>query len=137
MSMQYSLNKCNSNTVTPDELLGDCIFRHVTQFSQEWSLLEVDIHAVSKTYFILSNEALWLDSEWVADPTTTLLQAGERDLTCLLGESHWLECSLYLVLFRLDFFKRIGFSGLVIGQVPEVGLACFCVHVFNRFFYLI
>lgn len=44
-----------SNTMAPNELFGDSILGHFAQFSQEWSLFEVDIHAVSKTYFILAN----------------------------------------------------------------------------------
>ena len=77
-----------SNSMAPDELFRNGIFGDVTQFSQEWALFKVDIHAVTEAYFILANETLWLDSEWVGNSTTTLFQASEGDSSGLFCESH-------------------------------------------------
>ena len=98
--------------MTPDELLWNRILWHLAELVQEGSLLEVDIEAVSKADFLVAQKTSWVDSEWVLDLTSALLEASQHCLAGLLAELHALESGLYLLLLGSDLLKRVGFSSL-------------------------
>ena len=80
-----------SDTVGPDELFGNGIFRESAKVFQERTLLEVDIHAVSKAVMFLADEGVLVHAEgefWVA---AAELEALERGQSNLLGEAERAE----------------------------------------------
>ena len=94
-----------SEAVAPNELLWNDILWNLPQSIEVWSLLEVDIHAVSEADFLFAEKGGGLNSEWIWDPSTTLLHAGKGGLSGLLTESHGEEGLLYLSLLGFDILN--------------------------------
>ena len=68
--------KCmSSERVSPYKLLWDGILRHISEFVQEGTTLEVKIQAVSKAELLLTLEGVWLCAERVLDGASALFEA--------------------------------------------------------------
>ena len=101
--------------MAPTELLGNCVLRHLAELVQKWSLLEVDVQAISEADLLPSVETRRLNSERVLDVTAASLEASDHGLSGLLAESHGHESLLDLLLLSLDFFKRVCLSSFFEG----------------------
>ena len=77
----------DSDAMRPEELLGDGAFRDVTQVFQEWALLQVNIHAVSKAVMLLANEHVLIDTERIFEFSAASLEALQCSQTHLLCET--------------------------------------------------
>ena len=53
----------SSDSVRPDELLGDGAVWDFAQLGKEWTLLEVDVHAVSEAVVALANKCVLVNAE--------------------------------------------------------------------------
>ena len=83
--------ECSSDTVRPEELLGDGTLWDIAQVFQEGSLLEVYIHAVAEAGMsVLCKDCVLVYAEWVLDGATALFVASQRHKTHLLSET---KCS--------------------------------------------
>jgi hypothetical protein len=71
----------------PYKLLWDCVFWNGPQFPEEWSFLEVEVEAISETYFFMALECVWLCAEWELDGAAALPEAADDLLAHLLRES--------------------------------------------------
>ena len=98
--------------MSPDKLLWDGVLWNLAELVEVWSLLKINVEAVSETDLLLAVETGWMNSEWVLDLATTLIEASEDCLPGLLSEPHALESLLYFFLFSSDFFERVGLSSL-------------------------
>lgn len=96
--------------MAPNELLWNSILRDGAELIQKWSLLEVDVEAISEAHLLPSVETSRFNSEWVLDLTTALFETCQDGLSGLLSESHGDKSLLDLLLFSLDFFERVCFS---------------------------
>ena len=87
----------------PDELLWDGSLWDVAHVFEERSLLELDVHAVSKAVVCLARKGILIDSEGVPNLTTAALVALEGHKADLLSESQRAErlFDLLLLLHKL------------------------------------
>ena len=71
----------------PDELFGNDAFGYRAKFIEEWTLLEVNIQTVTEANIGLAYKRTLIDSEWIFDLASAVLEAGERGLADFLCES--------------------------------------------------
>ena len=98
--------------MAPDKFLWDSVLWNFAEFVEVWSLLEINVEAVTETDLLLAVESSWMNSEWVLDLATALIEASEYCLPGLLSKPHALESLLYFFLLSSDFFERVGLSSL-------------------------
>ena len=73
--------------MSPHKLLRDGSFGNLTELVEERSLLEINVHAVSKAMVCLADELILVNDEWVAHFASALLKARNRSLSNLLREA--------------------------------------------------
>ena len=99
--------------MSPNEFFWDGIFWNLAELVEIWALFEIDVKAIAEADFLLAVEASWMNSEWILDLATTLIETSKHCLSALLAKLHALESLLYFLLLSCDFFERIGFSSLL------------------------
>ena len=87
-----------SKSVTPDELLGDCILWDLTELVEVGTLFKVDVHAVAEADLLAANQGKRLHSKGILNLSAALVEAGERGLSDLLAEHVGLEHVLDVLL---------------------------------------
>ena len=102
-----------SQTVRPDELLGDGVLGQITELFEEGTLLHVNVEAVAEAHLLLTDEHGGLDSERILDLGAAPLEARDGVLTHVSRELHGLEGLLDLSLFGFDFLVAVGFASLL------------------------
>ena len=93
--------------MSPYEFLRDGVLRYLTEFSQEWSLLVIDVKAVTEADFMGTDKLSWLWVVGVHHLTTASLITSEGFLAHLLGETESQEAIFDLFLLCLNLFKRV------------------------------
>ena len=94
-----------SERVGPNKLFGDGILRHVAQFVQEGTTLEVEVQAVAKAELFFSLECIWLCTERVLYGASTLFVACESLLAHLLSKTESEEAVFDLLLLSCNIVK--------------------------------
>ncbi len=92
--------------MSPNELFGDGTFWDITKVFQEWSILKVNIHAVTERVMCFANEGVLVHSEWVFGFATDALKALECHESHMLGESEGSERVFNLTLLSHQLVSR-------------------------------
>ena len=72
----------------PNEFFWNDILWDSSQLAEEWTLFEVDIHAVAEACVVFADEHVLLDMEREELLSSACLPAGEGGVPDLLGELH-------------------------------------------------
>lgn len=91
----------------PYKLLRDDILRHISEFAQEGTALEVQIQAVAKAELFLTLEGIGLGAERILYCAAAFLVACEGVFADLLGKAEGQEAILDLLLLSSDVLKRV------------------------------